>query len=125
MATALLAINEWTKNATIESLLTHSDFQLLLARHSSPPYHRGVRATALQIASMRKFPELLPQARAILADRQADTILLLSAINYLGNNGTPDDAATLKIFQQNSQQRALVQSTLTKALQTLHSHPQP
>jgi hypothetical protein len=127
LGTALLALHEWHQKGHPHAMggmssMSDTPFEVrLLSILAEPAVHRGTRATALQIAAQRKMTNALPVARQILNQAESDMILRLAAINFLGSNGSNEDKEFLLSFQQQNQHDTLLQSSLSKALQTLNT----
>lgn len=127
LGTALLALHEWHQKGHPHAMggmssMSDTPFEVrLLSILAEPAVHRGTRATALQIAAQRKMTNALPVARQILNHAESDMILRLAAINFLGSNGSNADKEFLITYQHHHQHDTLLQSSLSKALQTLNT----
>jgi hypothetical protein len=127
LGTALLALHEWHQKGHPHAMggmssMSDTPFEVrLLSILADPAVHRGTRATALQISAQRKMTNALPVARQILNHAESDMILRLAAINFLGSNGSNEDKEFLITYQQQNQHDTLLQSSLSKALQTLNT----
>jgi hypothetical protein len=119
LGTALLALHEWHQKAHSHVMSDTPFEERLLSILAAPAVHRGTRATALQISAQRKMTNALPVARQILNQAESDMILRLSAINFLGSNGSSEDKEFLITYQQQNHHDTLLQSSLSKALQAL------
>jgi hypothetical protein len=116
--TALLALDEWTGSAAPAAVRvepTKLD-EILLSHIRDEAAHRGVRATALQIAARRKMNAALPLARELSQDASQEAILRLAAISLLGTMGTEEDRKLLQTLGGSSQLDPLILGAVASAL---------